>query len=154
MTARTRSISALSLAVAATVTGCGHSTKPTPQQRDLGPVNTKILGGTADSRYVHVFSASITVGGPGPRFAATLLYVGTGTDRLVGVTSPLGSATLSQVLSDDSAVPISVPLTGGLSTATPGSTVSAEVRLADHGPIRVTVPLVPAPSPSASAVGS
>jgi hypothetical protein len=134
------------------VTGCGgRSDKPTAQERDLGPVSTGVLGGTADSRYLHIFSASISIAHPAaPRFSGTLLYVGTGSDKLVRITTPLGSATIAQPLSDDSAVPISVALTGGRTgPTTPGVTVPVSVRLAQHGTVGFVVPLVgPAPTPT------
>jgi hypothetical protein len=155
MTARTRSLPVLLLTAAAVLAGCGGGggNQPTAQERDLGPVSTKVLGGTADSQYLHIFSAAITVGASGaPRFSATLLYVGSGSDRLVHVTTPLGDATLAQPLDDDSAVPISIGLQGSRNgPTTPGSTVSVSVRLARHGAVGFVVPLVgPVPAPAAS----
>jgi hypothetical protein len=136
------------------LTGCGgRSDQPTAQERDLGPASTGVLGGSADTRYLHVFSASISVNGAAaPRFSGTLLYVGSGTDRVVHIGTPLGSATIAQPLSDDSAVPISVALRGTRTgTTTPGATVAVSVRLADHGTVGFVVPLVgPAPTPTTS----
>jgi hypothetical protein len=155
MTARARSLPFLVMVAAMVLTGCGggSSTKPTAQERDLGPVSTKVLGGAADSQYLHVFSAAITVdGADAPRFSATLLYVGTGSDRLVHVATPLGDATLAQPLEDDSAVPINVALAGSRSgRTTVGSTVAVSVRLAQHGTVGLVVPLVgPIPTPATS----
>jgi hypothetical protein len=155
MTARPIALSALLVLTAVGLTACGGGSKPTAQERDLGPPSTRILGGTADSKYLHVFSASISTIAPGaPRFSATLLYVGTGSDRLVRVTSPLGSATLAQGLETDVAAPISVPLRTRSATdaaAGTGSTVPVSVQLADHGTVTFTVPIVgPTPTPTPS----
>jgi len=147
----TTSALAVILLVATVLTGCGaKSNQPTAQERDLGPASTKILGGTADSAFLHIFSASISTAVPGaPRLSATLLYVGAGSDRLVRVTTPLGNARVAQTLDAESAVPISVPLqrTGDLLEPGPGSTVSVTVRLADHGSVTLRVPIV-GPTPS------
>jgi hypothetical protein len=141
--------------VAAVLAGCGaKGNQPTAQERDLGPASTKILGGAADGKYLHIFSASIstiTVGAP--RFSATFLYVGTGSDRLVHVTTPLGSATLAQPLGADAAVPVNVPLRahGDLAAAPTGSTLQVTVRLAEHGSVGLAVPVVgPASTPTAT----
>ena len=154
MTGRGWLLGPLVLLGATLLTGCGgHSDKPTAQERDLGPVNTGMLGGTADTRYLHVFSASISVAhATVPRFSGTLLYVGSGSDRVVHITTPLGSATIAQPLSDDSAVPINVALRGSRSGATtPGATVPVSIRLAVHGTVGFVVPLVgPAPTPTTS----
>jgi hypothetical protein len=145
------------LLVATVLAGCGaKSNQPTAQERDLGPASTKILGGTADAKYLHIFSASISTAVAGaPRFAATLLYVGTGSDQLVRVKTPLGNATVAQSLDAESAVPISVPLhsTGDALVPGPGSTVSVTVRLADHGAVTLTVPIV-GPTPSSPPTSS
>jgi hypothetical protein len=145
------------LLVATVLAGCGaKSNQPTAQERDLGPASTKILGGTADSKFLHIFSASISTAAAGaPRLSATVLYVGTGSDRLVRVTSPLGNATLTQSLDAESAVPISVPLhaTGDALVPGPGSTVAVTVRLADHGAVTLRVPIV-GPAPSSSPTSS
>jgi hypothetical protein len=155
MTRRFRLLGLLALLGAGLLTGCGgHSDQPTAQERDLGPASTGILGGSADTRYLHVFSASISAPrAVAPRFSATVLYVGPGNDQLVRITTPLGDATLTQPLSDDSAVPIDVPLHGPRTgPSTPGSTVSVSVQLANHGPVGFAVPLVgPAPTPTATA---
>jgi hypothetical protein len=137
-------VTALTLAALAALTGCGsHGNQPTAQERDLGPTSTRILGGTADSRYLHVFSASISTALPDqPRFDATLLYVGTGSDRLVRVRTPLGNATVTQSLDADSAVPVSVPLHGSAASARSGSTVSVSIQLADHPGVTLHVPIV------------
>jgi hypothetical protein len=154
MTGRGWLVVSLALLGLSLLTGCGgRSDKPTAQERDLGPVSTGVLGGTADTRYLHVFSASISLpGASAPHFSGTLLYVGTGTDRVVHITTPLGSATIAQPLSDDSAVPINVPLRGQRTgPTTPGATVPVSLRLADHGTVGFVVPLVgPAPTPAAS----
>jgi hypothetical protein len=154
MTARSWLLVPLAVLGVTVLTGCGgHSDKPTAQERDLGPVSTGVLGGTADTRYLHVFSASISASrAVAPRFSATLLYVGSGSDRLVRITTPLGDATLTQPLSDDSAVPIDVPLRGPRTgPSTPGTTVPVSVDLADHGSVGFVVPLVgPAPTPTAA----
>jgi hypothetical protein len=155
MTARSVVMPALLVLTAVGLTGCGGGSQPTAQERDLGPPSTKILGGTADSKYLHVFSASISTVVPGaPRFSATILYVGTGSDRLVHVTSPLGAASLAQSLETDTAVPINVPLQTPSDTvvaARSGSTVSVTVRLADHGTVTLAVPIVgPTPTPTPS----
>jgi hypothetical protein len=148
----TAKVLAILVLVATVLSGCGaKGNQPTAQERDLGPASTTILGGTADSKYLHVFSASIsTAVAGGPRFAATVLYVGAGSDRLVRVKTPLGNATLAQALAAESAVPVSVPLhsPNNVSVAgRPGSTVSVTVRLADHGAVTLRVPIVgPAPS--------
>jgi hypothetical protein len=145
---------------AVAVAGCGAtSNQPTARQRDLGPAGTKILGGTADGRYLHVFSASnSTVAAGPPRFSATFLYVGTGSDRLVRVTTPLGTAALSQPLVAESAVPVDVPLRvphAAMPLAATGSTVRASVRLAEHGSLALTVPIVgPERSPGPAATSS
>ena len=142
------------LILATVLAGCGaKSNQPTAQERDLGPASTKILGGTADAKYLHIFSASISTDVAGaPRFAATLLYVGAGSDQLVRVKTPLGSATVAQSLATESAVPISVPLhaAGNVAVAArPGSTVPVTVRLAEHGAVTLSVPIVgPTPSPA------
>jgi hypothetical protein len=145
MTARSVVMPALLVLTAVGLTGCGGGSQPTAQERDLGPPSTKILGGTADSKYLHVFSASIST---------TILYVGTGSDRLVHVTSPLGAASLAQSLETDTAVPINVPLQTPSDTvvaARSGSTVSVTVRLADHGTVTLAVPIVgPTPTPTPS----
>jgi hypothetical protein len=157
MTARALVTAAVILTAAAALASCGGaSNQPTAQERDLGPASTKILGGTADTRYLHVFSASISITAPGaPRFSATLLYVGTGSDQLIRVVTPLGDASLTQSLTTDSAVPISVPLhvPGNVAVAArAGSTVSVSVRLADHGTVGLTVPIVgPTSTPTATA---
>jgi hypothetical protein len=133
------------LLLATVLAGCGtKSNQPTAQERDLGPASTKILGGTADAKYLHIFSASIsTETAAEPRFSATLLYVGAGSDRLVRIKTPLGNATVAQSLDAESAVPISVPLhPAGTVAARPGSTVSVTVRLADHGAVTLSVPIV------------
>jgi hypothetical protein len=138
------------LLLATVLAGCGaKSNQPTAQERDLGPASTKILGGTADAKYLHVFSASISTAVAGaPRLSATLLYVGAGSDRLVRVRTPLGNATLAQTLDAETAVPISVPLQpAGNVAARPGSTVPVTVRLADHGAVTLQVPIV-GPTPS------
>jgi hypothetical protein len=146
--------------VAAVLAGCGaKGNQPTAQERDLGPASTKILGGAADGKYLHIFSASIsTVAAGTPRFSATLLYVGTGSDRLIHVTTPLGSATLAQPLDADSAVPINVPLRiphGAVASAATGSTMRVTVRLADHGSVALSVPIVgPASTPTATSTSS
>jgi hypothetical protein len=136
--------------------GCGaKSNQPTAQERDLGPASTSILGGAADGKFLHVFSASIstTAAGP-PRFSATFLYVGSGSDRLVRVTTPLGTATLAQPLSSDDAVPVDVPLRpapGAAPAGATGSTVQAAVRLADHGGVSLSVPVLrPTATPTVS----
>jgi hypothetical protein len=140
--------------VATVLAGCGaKSNQPTAQERDLGPASTKILGGASDGKYLHVFSASIsTVAAGAPRFSATLLYVGTGSDRLVHVTTPLGTAALAQPLIAESAVPINVPLRlprGALAAAATGSTMRVTIRLADHGSLALSVPIVgPAATPT------
>jgi hypothetical protein len=144
----TRALAAPALLVAAIVlAGCGaKGNQPTAQERDLGPASTKILGGTADGRYVHIFSASIsTVAAGAPRFSATFLYVGTGSDRLIHVTTPLGTAKLAQPLDPEAAVPVNVALhapSGALAAATTGSTVRVSVKLADHGSLALSVPIV------------
>jgi hypothetical protein len=145
--------------VATVLAGCGaKGNQPTAQERDLGPASTKILGGAADGKYLHVFSASISTAAAGaPRFSATLLYVGTGSDRLVHVTTPLGTATLAQSLGADAAVPVNVPLRahGDLAAAPTGSTLRVTVRLADHGSVALSVPVVgPVATPTASAATS
>jgi hypothetical protein len=154
MTRRSWLLGPLALLGASLLAGCGgHSDKPTAQERDLGPASTGVLGGSADSRYLHVFSASISAShAVAPRFSATLLYVGSGTDRLVGITTPLGDASLTQPLSDDSAVPIDVALHGPRTRpSTPGTTVPVSVHLADHGTVGFVVPLVgPVPTPTAT----
>jgi hypothetical protein len=61
---------------------------------------------TADAKYLHIFSASISTEVAEPRFSTTLLYGGAGSDRLVRVTTPLGNATVAQSLDAESAVPI------------------------------------------------
>jgi hypothetical protein len=148
------------LLVATVLAGCGaKGNQPTAQERDLGPVSTKILGGAADGKYLHVFSASIsTVAAGAPRFSATFLYVGTGSDRLVHVTTPLGTATLAQPLGADSAVPVDVPLRiphGAGAFATTGSTLRVSVRLAEHGSVALTVPVVgPTSTPTATATST
>jgi hypothetical protein len=148
------------LLVASVLAGCGaKSSQPTAQERDLGPASTKILGGAADGKYLHVFSASIsTVAGSAPRFSATFLYVGAGSDRLVHVTTPLGTATLAQPLIAEAAVPITVPLRiphGETATGASGSTMRVSVRLADHGGLAFTVPIVgPASAPTPTATAS
>jgi hypothetical protein len=139
----------LLITAVAALTACGgHSNQPTAQERDLGPASTKILGGTADGKYLHIFSASISTERAGaPRFSATLLYVGDGSDRLVRVNTPLGDATVAQSLNAESAVPISVPLHPASSVAArPGSTVPVTVRLADHGSVTLIVPIVGPPT--------
>jgi hypothetical protein len=149
VTTRLITVPGLMITAVAVLTACGgHSNQPTAQERDLGPASTKILGGTADSRYLHIFSASISTEVAGaPRFSATLLYVGTGSDQLVRVNSPLGDATVAQSLDAESAVPISVPLhPGGTVAARPGSTVPVTVRLADHGSVTLSVPIVGPPT--------
>jgi hypothetical protein len=139
---------ALVVATAAGLAACGGGSgnQPTTAERDLGPASTKILGGAVDSKYLHVFSASIsTIAAGAPRFSATLLYVGTGSDNVVRVVTPLGDATLTQSLTSDSAVPISVPLRvpGNVAVAArAGSTVPVSVRLADHGTVAFRVPIV------------
>jgi hypothetical protein len=144
----TRVLSAPAFVLAAIVlAGCGaKGNQPTAQERDLGPASTKILGGTADGRYVHIFSASIsTVAAGAPRFSATFLYVGTGSDRLVHVTTPLGNAKFAQPLDAEAAVPVNVVLharSGALVAATTGSTVRVSVKLADHGSLALSVPIV------------
>jgi hypothetical protein len=147
MTAAALVTAAVTVTAAAVLAGCGGaSNQPTAQERDLGPVSTKILGGTADTRYLHVFSASISTTAPGaPRFSATLLYVGTGSDQLIRVVTPLGDASLTQSLTTDSAVPVSIPLhtPGNVAVAArAGSTVPVSVRLADHGAVAFRVPIV------------
>jgi hypothetical protein len=141
--------------LAAVLAGCGaKSNQPTAQERDLGPASTTILGGAADGKYLHVFSASIsTLAAGGSRFSATFLYVGSGSDRLVRVTTPLGTATLAQPLGGDAAVPVDVPLRIPAATApaATGSTVRVSVRLADHGGLSLTVPVIGAASPAAKA---
>jgi hypothetical protein len=135
------------LLLATVLAGCGpKSNQPTAQERDLGPASTTILGGAAERKYLHIFSASISKQLTGaPRFSATLLYVGAGSDRLVGVTTPLGNATVAQSLDAESAVPISVPLKpAGTVAARLGSTVSVTVRLADHAAVTLRVPIVSA----------
>jgi hypothetical protein len=146
--------------VATVLAGCGaKSNQPTAQERDLGPASTTILGGAADGKYLHVFSASIsTVAAGSPRFSATFLYVGTGSDRLVHVTTPLGTAALTQPLGADAAVPVNVALRvahGAIAAATTGSTVRVSVRLADHGSVALSVPIVgPASTPTATATSA
>jgi hypothetical protein len=59
------------------------------------------------------------------------------------VITPLGNATLTQSLQDDSAVPLTVALHGKAGASYPaGSTVPLTVELADHGSLRLSVPVI------------
>jgi hypothetical protein len=126
--------------------GCSPATSSV-SEHDLGsaPDSSETLGGTADGADLQVFSAFFTVDPAGAeRFTATLLYTGPGSDRLVGITATGVTTALAQPLTRESARPISVPLAPTPTPPVPNRNVDVSLRLAGHGALHVSVPVVAA----------
>jgi len=127
-----------------TATACGGGSVATSQDLGSAPDPSHSLGGTAQSDVLRAFSTYVTVSqARQTAVSITVVYVGAGRDELLSVSTPYGGGQVGRTLTHDQAQALTVPLqSSGAGAPRVGSQVTVTLRLASHGSLQVSAPVV------------